>query len=113
MTRHHVGPTMGWDLNTIPPHYQCFTKVFSEQEAQHFPPSQPWDHMIELKDGAPKAIDCKIYPVLPKEDISLQEWLKEQQAKGYIHPPKSPYTSSFFLKKGWKTVPSAGLSPIK
>ena len=33
----------------IPPYYQNFSKVFSEQEAQCFPPSQPWDHAIELK----------------------------------------------------------------
>ena len=63
---------------TNPPHFQHFAKVFNEQEAQHFPPSWPWDHMIKLKDRAPKAIDCKIYPVSPKEDISLHKWLKEQ-----------------------------------
>ena len=63
--------------------------------------------MIKLKDGAPKVIDCKIYLVSPKEDISLHDWLKEQQAKGYIHPSKSPYASSFFFlkKKDGKLCP--------
>src|SRR6201996_5154044 len=91
----------------IPPHYQKFAKVFSEQEAQRFPPNRPWDHAIELKEGAPKAINCKIYPVSLKEDESLKEWIKEQVAKGYIRPSKSPYASPFFFitKKDKKLRP--------
>ena len=92
---------------TIPPYYQKFAKVFSEQEAQWFPPSWPWDHAIELKEGASKAIDCKIYPVSPKEDESLREWIKEQQAKGYIWLSKFSYASPFFFigKKDKKLCP--------
>ena len=47
----------------IPPQYQRFAKVFSERESQRFPPSRPWDHMIEFKKGTPEAIDCKVYPM--------------------------------------------------
>src|SRR5579863_5269135 len=31
---------------TIPLQYQDFTKIFSEEEAKHFPPSRPWDYWI-------------------------------------------------------------------
>ena len=83
----------------IPPEYQRHAKVFSEEEANRFPPSRPWDHAIELKDGAPKAINCKIYPNTPIEDEQLRKFLDEQQAKGYIRPSKSPFASSFFFIK--------------
>ena len=47
----------------IPKEYQCHAKVFSEEEAQRFPPSQPWDHAIVLKPDAPDTINCKVYPL--------------------------------------------------
>ena len=91
----------------IPPEYQRHAKVFSEMVAQQFPLSRPWDHAIELTEGAPKAIDCKIYPITAGEDEKLQEFIKEQRAKGYIQPSKSPYASPFFFvkKKDGKLCP--------
>jgi hypothetical protein len=58
---------------------------------------KPWDHAIELKEGAPKALDCKIYPITPTEDEALQKFLRDMQEKGYIRPLKSPYASPFFF----------------
>jgi hypothetical protein len=83
----------------IPPEYQRHQKVFSEEESHRFPPSRPWDHAIELKEGAPKALDCKIYPMTQAEDEALLKWIKEEKAKGYIRQSKSPYASSFFFIK--------------
>ena len=83
----------------IPSEYQRHSRVFSEEEANRFPPSRPWDHAIELKEGAPSAIDCKIYPIPPGEDEALRKFLETEQAKGYIRPSKSPYASSFFFIK--------------
>ena len=83
----------------IPPEYQRHAKVFSEEAAQRFPPARPWDHAIELREGAPKAIDCKIYPITAGEDEKLREFIEEQRAKGYIRPSKSPYASPFFFVK--------------
>ena len=91
----------------IPPQYQKLAKVFSEKESQRFPPSHPWDHMIEFKKGAPEAIDCKVYPMSRLEDEALKAFLDEQLAKGYIRPLKSQYASSFFFitKKDRKLCP--------
>ena len=50
-------------ITKIPEEYQHHTKVFSEEEAQWFPPSQPWDHAITLKPDAPDTINCKVYPL--------------------------------------------------
>ena len=107
------------DKVEIPKEYQKHWKVFSKEEAHQFPPSRPWDHAIELKDGAPKAIDCKIIPTMAEEDKALQKFLKEQLEKGYIWKSKSPYTSAFFFikkKDGCQELGSScvlGMSKIK
>jgi hypothetical protein len=83
----------------IPKEYQKFAKVFSEEEAKRFPPRRSCDHAIELKPGAPDAIECKIYPMTRVEDEALDVFINEQLEKGYIHPSKSQYASSFFFIK--------------
>ena len=47
----------------------------------------------------PTSFDCKIYPLAPKEQEALKEFLREHQEKKYIEPSKSPYTSPFFFVK--------------
>jgi hypothetical protein len=91
----------------IPEEYQRHVKVFNEEASNRFPPSRPWDHAIELKPDAPKAIDCKIYPMTPAEDEGLKKFLEEMLKRGYIQPSKSPYASSFFFiqKKDGKLRP--------
>jgi hypothetical protein len=60
-----------------------------------------------LKPDAPKAIDCKIYPMTPAEDEGLKTFLADMLKRGYIQPSKSPYASSFFFirKKDGKLRP--------
>ena len=90
---------VGWHIKAVelPIQYKQFAKVFSEEESLCFPPSQPCDHMIELKKDAPDAIKCKVYPMSWTEDTALQYFLKEQLTKGYIHSLKSQYALSFFF----------------
>ena len=83
----------------IPEEYQRHSKVFSEEESHCFPPSRPWDHAIELKEGAPEAINCKIIPTTREEDEALKKFIKEQEEKGYIRKSKSPYALAFFFIK--------------
>ena len=83
----------------IPKEYQRHSKVFSEEESHRFPPSRPWDHTIELKEGAPEAINCKIIPTTREEDEVLKKFINEQLEKGYIRKLKSPYALVFFFIK--------------
>jgi hypothetical protein len=83
----------------IPEEYQEFSQVFDDKASQRFPPSREWDHAIELKQGAPDTLDCKIYPMTREEDASLEKFLDEMVALGYIRPSKSPYASPFFFVK--------------
>jgi len=79
--------------------YRRHERTFNEKESHRFPPERPWDHAIELVPDAPKAFDCKIYPMARGEEDSLWEFIKEQLEKGYIRPSKSPYASPFFFIK--------------
>ncbi len=83
----------------VPEEYRRHARTFNEQESHRFPPERPWDHAIELLPDAPKAFDCKIYPMARGEEDSLREFIKEQLEKGYIRPSKSPYASPFFFIK--------------
>ena len=83
----------------IPEEYKRHSRVFSEEESHRFPPSRPWDHTIELKEGVPEAINCKIIPTTMEEDEALKKFIKEQSERGYIWKSKSPYTSAFFFIK--------------
>jgi hypothetical protein len=83
----------------IPQEYRAFAKVFSEEESQRFPPRRTCDHAIDFKPGTPDTIDCKIYPMTRIEDEALDLFIDKQLEKGYIHPLKSQYTSSFFFIK--------------
>ena len=94
----------------VPKEYQRHWKDFSEDKSNRFPPSRPWDHAIELKEGAPEAINCKIIPTTMEEDEVLKKFIKEQLEKGYIQKSKSPYASAFFFikKKDGKLQPIQG-----
>jgi hypothetical protein len=83
----------------IPKEYQEFAQLFSDEAADRFPPSREWDHTINLKPGAPDALDCKVYPMTRDEDAALEKFLDKMVVKGYIHPSKSPYASPFFFIK--------------
>ena len=87
--------------------YQRHSKVFSEEESHRFPPPRPWDHAIDLKEGVPEAINCKIIPTTMEEDEVLKKFIKEQLEKGYIQKSKSQETSAFFFikKKDGKLCP--------
>ena len=83
----------------IPPEYQSFASMFSEEESQQFPPSRPWDHAIELKPDAPDHLWCKVYPMMREEDKALDKFINKQLLKGYIVSSILPYASSFFFVK--------------
>jgi hypothetical protein len=95
-----------WD-QIVPVQYHKWKKIFSEEEAKWFPQHQPWDIAIDLVEGAPKMLDCKIYPLTPIEQGKLESYIKENLEKGYIRSSKSQYSSPFFFvgKKDGKSRP--------
>ena len=90
----------------IPAKYQQHSQVFSEKAAQHFPESRIWDHAIELKLNEPSTIPRKVYQLTQDKQKALLDFVKEQQAKDYICPSKSPYVAPFFFIKKMLNVQS-------
>src|SRR5258707_6635447 len=67
----------------LPREYAEWNKVFEKTASEQFPEHRTWDHAIELrKDFIVKK--GKIYALSPMEQNSLDDWIKEQLAKGYI-----------------------------
>lgn len=80
--------------------YWRYTKVFSEEELHRLPKHKPWDHTIDLKEGAPETIRARIFPTSQPENKELGRFLDNALAKGYIVPSKLSMVSPvFFVKK--------------
>ena len=112
-----IGATTATDLTiaaqqyttkkAVPPEYQAYAKVFSEEESKRYPPKRIWDHAIKFKEGSLDVVDCKVYPLNQVEDVAVQEFITNELKKGYIRMSKSPYASPFFFirKKDSKLRP--------
>ncbi len=84
------------EVNVLPPEYMAYKEVFENKASERFPESRSWDHKIELcKEFKPKK--GKIYPLSPKQQKMLDEWLAEQLEKGYISRSESEQASPFFF----------------
>ena len=83
---------------TLPSEYSSFTSVFSKEATDHVPPSQPYDHKINLDDAfAPKI--RKVYPLSPDERKATEDFLDENLASGKIRLSNSPQAFPFFFIK--------------
>jgi hypothetical protein len=81
----------------IPPRYHEFGSIFLEAASERFPDKQWWDHAIDLKPDAPTSIDCRVYPLSPKEKEEQREFLESNLWLQCIQRSNSPYASGFFL----------------
>ena len=68
------------------------------QSFDQLPERHPWDHIIKLTPGF-KPVDCKAYPLNPKEQQAMDNFLNENLHSSQIRPSKSPMASPFFLMK--------------
>ena len=80
--------------------YHQYGDVFSKIASEWMPTRKPYDHPIELAEGATLPKPAKLYPLNPQEHNSLDKWIDEQEGKGYIWQSKSPAAAPvFFVKK--------------
>jgi len=94
---HKYATEHGKEEVTLPEEFKRHTLLFSDEEANKFPPSRgEGDHKIELMDTAPISFNCKVYPLSRKEQEAEDKFLDENLAKGYIVPSHSPYGFSTF-----------------
>ena len=55
----------------VPEEYQRHKRIFDPVESKKLPLSRPWDYAITLTPDALDTLDCKLYPLPPKDDEVL------------------------------------------
>jgi len=95
---HHYTEKHGKQEVILPEEFKYHMALFSDKEANTFPPSQgEEDHKIELLETAPASFNCKVYPLSKAEQEAEDKFLDENLAKGYIVPSNSPYGFLTFM----------------
>jgi hypothetical protein len=85
--------------SSIPPEYVDFADVFSKESASALPPRRPYDHQIPLEPGTTPPFG-PLYPLSEIELKALDEYIKENFAKGYVRASTSPAGAPIlFVKK--------------
>jgi len=83
---------------TLPEEFKHYTALFSDEEANKFPPAcRDGDHKIILMDTAPTRFNCKVYPLSRDEQEAENKFINKNLEKGYIAPSDSPYGFSTFM----------------
>ena len=78
--------------------YADYAQVFSKEATDHIPPSQPYNHKINLNNSFVLKIG-KIYPLSPEEKKPTKDFLVENLAAEKIQPSNSSQASPFFFVK--------------
>jgi hypothetical protein len=80
----------------VPEEYWEYADVFSKETFDELPKRSEFDHAIELDESfTPKHV--RPFPLSPREQQELDEFLKENLETGRINLSKSPQTISFFF----------------
>ena len=78
--------------------FKEYKDVFSEKTPMRLPPSQSYDHAIELKDSfVPQW--AKAYPLNHIEHQACKEFIEKHLKIGKISLLKSPQVAPFFFVK--------------
>jgi len=95
---HKYASEHGKEEVTLPEEFKCHTALFSDEEANKFPPAcGDRDHKIVLMDTTPTCFNCKVYPLSRDEQEAENKFINENLEKGYIAPSDSPYGFSTFM----------------
>jgi len=95
---HKYASEHGKEEVTLPEEFKRHTALFSDEEANKFPPAcGDGDHKIVLMDTAPTRFNCKVYPLSRDEQEAENKFIDENLEKGYIAPSDSPYGFSTFM----------------
>ena len=83
---------------TVPAAYQDYADVFSSAEAAYLPPHRPYDHTIDLEEGATPPYG-PIYSMSETELKALREYLDDMLGKGFVRPSNSPAGAPILFAK--------------
>lgn len=96
-----VESTKSSDQIHIPEEYKMFQDLFSTTKASGLQPHRPYDCNVDLLPGTmpPQGHIC---PLSHREQITMEEYVREALQQGYIELSTSPASAGFFFveKKG-------------
>ena len=84
--------------SSVPAEYHEFADVFSAADAKALPPHRPYDHTIDLEEGAAPPYG-PIYSMSEMELKALREYLDDILGKGFIRPSNSPAGAPILFAK--------------
>ena len=86
--------------------HEYLETVFSEREVGRLPPRSRYDHKIDLKEGF-IPMRGPLFRQTPDQDKLMQEFITENEEKGFIRKSDSPQASTLFFipKKDGKVRP--------
>src|SRR5438552_10285940 len=92
--------TLDPDLSQIPSEYHEFAEVFSKKESDKLPEHRPYDHRIQLEEGAIPPSAQPIYHLMPEELDVLRKYIDTNLIKRFLRPSHSPCGAPvLFVKK--------------
>jgi hypothetical protein len=109
--------TSAEDMHTfVPEKYWEFKKVFTKSAFDSLPTHTSYDHAINL-DESFVLRQSKLYPLSPRGQKALEEFITENLRTRCIHTSKSPQAAPFFFRKKGEEVNALdvdlGLRPIQ
>ncbi|KAI2645023.1 Retrotransposon-derived protein PEG10 [Labeo rohita] len=96
--RSEAPPTIHSTKNVIPTEYQDLLEAFSHLKATQLPPHRLGDCAIDLIPGAtpPRG---RVFPLSQAKSATMNTYIQEELAKGFIRPSTSPASAGFFFVK--------------
>lgn len=85
-------------ITPLPTEYSDLVEAFSQVNASKLPPHRSADCAINLLPGTtpPKG---RIFPLSQPESETMENYIKEELAKGFVQPSTSPASAGFFFVK--------------
>jgi hypothetical protein len=103
--------TSAKDMRTfIPEKYWESEKVFTKSTFDSLPVHTSYDHAINL-DESFMLRQSKLYPLSPREQKALEEFIAENLRTRRIHTSKSPQAAPFFFRKKGEEVNAPDVDP--
>jgi hypothetical protein len=104
----HKALTEEWNnpkiTDIIPPEYHKFLPLFSEVEANKYPPRHPYDYCIPVKED----FILPFRPIYPLSQTELEgpwKWLNKNLSKGFIRISSSLASIPIlFVKKSYGSL---------
>ena len=86
------------DLSSVPEEYHDFVDVFNKAKADTLASHQPYDLKINLEEGSAPPLG-QMYSLSPTKLATLQDFIDENLATGFIRPSQSPHGAPVLFTK--------------